>query len=373
VCIFFYVSGHGFGHASRDIEVVNALLDRRPDLPLVIRTPAQQWLFDLTLRHPVQFEPVETDTGIVQIDSLHLDAPGSIRRAAEFYRDFDGRASREAERLRAGAARLVVADIPPLAFEAARLVGVPSIALGNFTWDWIYAGYPELLDDAPELITMLRRAYAHAASAIRLPMHGGFDDIETIDEVPFVARRSHRAPADVRRALGLDIGRPVALLSFGGHGLEGLDLDRIDAAREWTIVTTGQVGGRGSSAHVTDIDERGLYDEGLRYEDLVRASDVVVTKPGYGIIAECLANQTAMLYTSRGRFVEYEVLVEAMPAFLRCRFIGQADLYAGAWLAHLSALAAQPAPPTQPATNGAEVAAELILDAYDRQDRLRRP
>ena len=51
---------------------------------------------------------------------------------------------------------------------------------------------------------------------------------------------------------------------------------------------------------------------GYRYEDLVRAADVVVTKPGYGIIAECLANDTALLYTDRGRFIEYDVLVAAM-------------------------------------------------------------
>ena len=25
--VVFYISGHGFGHASRDIEVINALLD----------------------------------------------------------------------------------------------------------------------------------------------------------------------------------------------------------------------------------------------------------------------------------------------------------------------------------------------------------
>ena len=61
------------------------------------------------------------------------------------------------------------------------------------------------------------------------------------------------------------------------------------------------------------LSEQQLYDSGLRYEDLVRAADVVVTKPGYGIISEAIANDTALLYTSRGRFVEYDVLVKEMP------------------------------------------------------------
>ena len=57
------------------------------------------------------------------------------------------------------------------------------------------------------------------------------------------------------------------------------------------------------------IDDDWIYERGFRYEDLVRASDVVMTKPGYGIVSECLANGAAILYTARGRFAEYPVMV----------------------------------------------------------------
>ncbi len=329
-----------------------------------MRTPAPRWLFDLTLRHPVRFEPAETDTGIVQTDSLHLDAAESIGRAAAFYRDFDEKAAAEAAHLREAGARLVIADIPALAFRAAAIAGLPAIALGNFTWDWIYEGYRELLADAPGLVRTLSEAYATASLALRLPMHGGFASMRTIRDIPFVARRSRRDPRDVRAALGLPGDRRLVLLSFGGHGLRGLDLDRIDHLGEYVLLTTAEHAGR-NGANAIRIDEHGLYESGLRYEDLVAASDVVVTKPGYGIISECIANDTAMLYTSRGHFVEYEVLVECLPQVLRSRFISQEDLYAGSWRAHLDALLAQPPPPERPATNGADVAAEAILAAFD--------
>ena len=55
----------------------------------------------------------------------------------------------------------------------------------------------------------------------------------------------------------------------------------------------------------------------------MRGADVVVTKPGYGIISEAIANGAALLYTSRGHFVEYDVLVREMPRYLRARFIEQ--------------------------------------------------
>ena len=102
------------------------------------------------------------------------------------------------------------------------------------------------------------------------------------------------------------------------------------------------------------------YAEGLRYEDVVAAADVVVTKPGYGIVAECIANDTAMLFTSRGRFVEYDALVAHMPRWLRCRYLERDDLLAGRWHATLRDLLAQPPPPERPRVDGAEVAVEWI-------------
>ncbi len=108
-------------------------------------------------------------------------------------------------------------------------------------------------------------------------------------------------------------------------------------------------------------DQLSWYDGGYRYEDLVRAADVVVTKPGYGIISECVANDTALLYTSRGDFREYTVLVEAMPSYLRCAYIEQDELRSGNWQSHLDRLLAQPSPAQTPATNGAGVGAKMIL------------
>jgi L-arabinokinase len=120
---------------------------------------------------------------------------------------------------------------------------------------------------------------------------------------------------------------------------------------------------------VVEFDEQALYDAGWRYEDLVAAVDVVATKPGYGIIAECAAHQTAVLYTSRGHFVEYEVLVREMPRYVRSRYIPQEALFAGEWRPYLDALLSQDRPKPADVT-GAAAAAEAILERLEpvRQD-----
>ena len=155
--VAFYISGHGFGHASRQIEIVNALGAASPATSILIRTSAPRWLFERTLRVPATLVSGEIDTGVVQIDSLHLDAAETIRRAAAFYQTLDDRARAEADLLRAHRISCVVADAPPLGCAAAHAAGIESIVISNFTWDWIYDGYAEELRSAPELRETLRR------------------------------------------------------------------------------------------------------------------------------------------------------------------------------------------------------------------------
>lgn len=373
----FYISGHGFGHASRDVEVINALARLRPDARILVRTAAPRWLFDLTLHTPVDMTQVECDSGVVQIDSLQLDADETIRRAAAFHSTLDSRADAEARALASEHVTLVAGDIPPLAMAAAERADIPGIALGNFTWDWIYSGYPDSLERSPDLLDTIRRAYRQATLALRLPMFGGFEVFgPRVRDVPLIARQSRFDRESARRAFALHSDRPLVLISFGGYGLPSFDPAVLTRMRGYTFVLTAdpQMAQRdrqasmrtdqlsNSVANVVTIDERAMYQQGLRYEDLVAAADVVATKPGYGIVAECIANSTAILYTSRGHFVEYDVLVSAMPRYLRCRFISHQDLFNGNWQPHLDRLLTEPPPPEHPRTDGAEVVAQIVAD-----------
>jgi hypothetical protein len=343
ITILFYISGHGLGHATRDIEIIHAIRSLRPDVRVIVRTSAPQWMF--TLNAPgIEVQPCEADTGIVQIDSLRLDEDQTVQQAARFYGDFDRRADDEAATMRRLGTDIVVGDIPPLTFAAADRAGLSSVAVGNFTWDWIYAGYPCFDGLKPDVLGIVRRAYSRAALALRLPLHGGFEPMRSVvRDVPLVARRSRRDRDEIRRALGCAGDRPVVLLSFGAYGVE-LPLDRVARSTRLAVISA--------------IREP---PPGFRYPDLVAASDVVISKPGYGIVSECIANGAALLYTSRGRFVEYDVFVAEMPRFLRCRYLSPDDLLAGRWSDAVDALLAQP-PPEQPRIDGAEVVARAILN-----------
>jgi hypothetical protein len=342
--IVFYISGHGLGHASRATELVAELLRQRNDVRLVIRTNVRPSLFDRIRGPHVIVEPCETDTGVAQIDSLRLDIEETARWAAVFCRGFDRRVADEADYLRRSGAAMVIGDVPPLAVAAAHHAGIPSAVVANFTWDWIYAFYPEFEQLAPGVIEAIADGYSRATLALRLPMAGGFESMaRVIRDVPLIARRSHRDRAETRRLLGIDGTRTAVLASFGGYGVD-LPYERVEQS--------------GLMVLAPDVPP-----PALKYEDIVAAVDVVVSKPGYGIVSECVANRTPLLYTSRGRFAEYDVMLAEMPRMLRCRHIAQEDLLAGRWRESVDALLAQDEPPDRPRVDGAAIAASIIFDS----------
>lgn len=329
---------------------MKALALSLPEARFIARTEAPAWLFHSL----IEVQPLQVDTGVAQIDSLHLDEEETARRAADFYSDFDERSAAEADYLRRIGASVVLCDMPPLGFAAAREAGLPSVAIGNFTWDWIYAAYPAFDTLAPSVIPLVSRAYRSAALALRLPMHGGFDAMHgVVRDIPFIARRATRGTGEVRRLLDVADGSRFVLTSFGSYGLrpdasafrgranaDALPLSHSDRTHTWSF-------GR-------------QLPPGLSYEDLVAAADVVVSKPGYGIISDCLANHTPLLYTSRGHFIEYDVLTAEMPRMLKSRYISQEDLMAGRWEEAIDALLAQPEPPERARVDGAAIAADAI-------------
>jgi hypothetical protein len=345
--VVFYISGHGFGHATRQIEVMRALRGLSPDIRIALRTSTARWMFEAAAPRPFDLTPIVVDTGVVQPDTLSLDEERTAAAATEFYSSFDRRIDDEARALAAAGADLVVSDVPPLASAAAARAGIPCVAVANFTWDWLYRGYEAFTSGAAAgALAAIEDAYASTPLALRLPLHGGFRTMPRVEEIPLIARKSQRDPADTKKILGLDPARPMVLASFGAYDAAGTDvaLEAIERAGRFTILAPPREA-----------------PSGLRYEDLVAAADVVVSKPGYGIVSECIANDAALLYTSRGRFAEYDLFVREMPALLRCRYIPLDDLRAGRWADSIDALLAMAPPRERPRVDGARVAADRIL------------
>jgi hypothetical protein len=355
-----YVSGHGFGHATRTAEVLRAVRRLEPALPISVVGSAPAELFDgVPGDGPLRLRSLACDVGLAQRDALVIDEPGTVARWREHARVFPDLVAGEARRLRAGRARIVLGDVPPLAFAAAAEAGIPGVAMANFSWDWVYRHLAPRAPDLAEAADACATSYARAHLLLRLPFHGGLEAFPRIEDVPLVARRAQVSRTDARRRLGLPAGR-LALVSFGGVGLPGFELGALGGLHGYSFLVVAASGP--APDNVTRLPFEAVLKAGLRYEDLVGAADAVVTKPGYGIVSDAIAAGTPIVYTERGDFPEYPILVEGRLRHLPCAHVSGEDLRAGRLGAALDAVVGQPLPGETPDTSGALVVARRLLE-----------
>jgi predicted glycosyltransferase len=180
-------------------------------------------------------------------------------------------------------------------------------------------------------------------------------------DVPLVAIRSTRAKADILRQLELDLAekRPRVLVALRGGVDETALLAAARCVPDLLLLHSQELSvGVASPPNLRRVQ----WQSGLDFADLLAVSKVVISKLGYGTLAESIAAGTAVLWPPRVGFREDQVTQRQAPQYLRMREISRDDFLAGRWAGDLHRLLAMPAPPSQIGTDGAEVCARLILD-----------
>ena len=348
--ILYYITGHGYGHAVRSSQVIRALKEIRPDLQVCVRTTAPQWLFPEVVGYSHQF----VDVGIVQRDSLAMDFAATLQQCRSLIDDTPRLIAQELAFVRERAVQLVAGDIPALAFEIAARAGVPSVAITNFSWTGIYQAYAEELPEFRPIIAQMAQSYAEATVVLALPYSFDLDVFPRKDPIPWIARQSCLDKNAARKQFGLPLAATVVLLSFGGLGLHRLQLKKLKLMRDFLfVVTAGEKRIDGNIFILPDTQQH--------YEDLLRAVDVIVTKPGYGIVADAISHRIPVLYTERGAFPEYPHLVQALSDCATAEFIPQSELLDGNVASYLARLLDKAAHWPDVKLNGAQIAAEKLL------------
>jgi L-arabinokinase len=351
--ILYYITGHGFGHAVRSHQVIRVMLSARRRLRVHVRTTAPDWLF-LNAPSPVGYSREALDVGIVQPDSLAMDIGATFEACRQIHQQQDAIIERELAFIRANDIRLIIGDTPPLCFEIAARAAIPSVSVTNFTWDVIYRGYAAAHQELIPLIDEMTAFYGKATLALTLPYPCDTSMFARQRAIPWVTRRSPLTKTAARQRFGLPPAATIILISFGGIGLTRLPWEILNRQKEFLFVSTGPVEKSAGNLRI-------LADRQNAYEDLVCAADAIVSKPGYGIVADVLAHRVPLLYTDRGEFPEYPRLVQALRDCATSVYISQDELLGGDWTSSLRRLLNQE--PHWPETdlNGAERAAAELL------------
>lgn len=351
----FFVTPHGFGHATRAAALMEALYARRPDLRFEVFTETPAWVFADSTRAPFGYHALLTDVGLAQATPLTADLPETVRRLEALLPFDPALVLRLAQQVKALGCAAVLCDIAALGLAVAQAAGLPSVLIENFTWDWIYEAYA---DEAPGLrphLTYLREQYANATLHIQTaPVCA--PQTHAPQTAP-ISRpgRSHRAA--VREMLGLPDKAPAILLTMGGMGTHwGKIVAQAQQVRDvHFIIPGGSPDGVQRRGNVTLMPHRSP----IFHPDLLDACDAVMGKLGYSTLAEAYSAGLPYAFVERPGFREYPVLRNFIQAEMRGLEIGAATFERGEWLETATAVLALPRQ-ARAVRNGAEDAADLI-------------
>jgi len=342
------ISGHGYGHVAQTAPILNALLERMPQLRLTLRSAVPLDYLRSRILVPFVHLPSEGDIGMVMTSALDIDVEASRAAYSRFHVDWDERIAIEAALLRKIGADMVFSNVGYLPLLGAQRAGIPNAALCSLNWSDIYRRYCG--DDA--IAAQIQTAYASADAFLRTTPGMAMSDLSNLIPVAPIAAVGVNRRDELNDNLSLSKEEKLVLVSMGGIASR-LPIERwsrIEGVR-WLVQADWQV---------EHPDAIVLESLGMKFGDLLSSCDALLCKPGYGSFAEAACSGTPVLYVNRPDWPEAPALVEWMGQHGACREVTRPQLEDGDFAGELSALISTPHP-APPLPTGAREVADWLM------------
>jgi len=343
-----FISPHGFGHATRAIAVLSALHEIIADLQVKLITTVPEALFK-TSSFPYTYHRITTDVGLVQNNALTNALQQSVDALGRFI-PLQEKVVQECAVI-CRHCQLIMCDISILGILVSRHVGVPSLLIENFTWDWIYA---HLAAEEPALIPYADYfSECYSRVDYRIQTEPLCKPLANALTCPPIARRTIVEPEDIVKLLGRK-DRTLVLITMGGIPLELPFLDLLNEYPQYLFVLAGQKDDISWSDNIMLLSQRTSF----HHPDLIHAADLLVCKSGYSTIAECAQTNTPICCVKRTDFAESTVLESWVTDRMNGSILDPDRFINGGWLEQLPALIKRKRSPEP--HNGASQAAAFI-------------
>lgn len=276
--IEFAITDHGFGHASRNIPLIRYILESNKNIKIIIKTGKAQGEFISSIleefkdRIEYYFSPI--DIGLVLKEgSLDVDKEALDKKVREYIKSWDKKIEEERSFLKENNVKLVISDIVPWFFKAASLENVKAMLISNFTWVDMYK---EFLED--DIVRAYKACYKKATKVLLydLYMEDMKEYLTNCEEIGLCCRKFNLKNVEKIKSLNnkkkvfISVGRSVNLE-------ETIDVSSLD----YYFIATKGINLKGNNVKYLDIETKNTHEYLL-------ACDYVITKAGWGTLAECL-------------------------------------------------------------------------------------
>ena len=320
----YFISPHGFGHATRAIAVLLKLQERIRDLDVHLITTSPRELFN-ELSANWTYHRIRCDIGLVQNDAFMPDIPATAVELGDFL-PLNQKLLQECMKI-CKTSSLILSDISPLGVVVADRLDKPGVLIENFTWDWIYA-HLQQSERLHPFIPPLETIYNHVAFRVQtepLCKRANCD----LSCGP-IARPPKTNPEKIKQAIGCG-SRKIVFMTMGGIPSFLPFNDRLKSLDDYFFIIAGQNKSSRYGRNVLYLS----YDTPFYHPDLIAASDLVVCKSGYSTIAECSIAGACVCSIGRPGFAESDFISQFVRNRLGGSVVEYHEFINGSWLDRL--------------------------------------
>ena len=159
--IAFFITPHGFGHASRATGLMQAIAQQIPDSEFIVFSTIPEWFYQ-EAHLQVKTIPLQCDVGVVQKTPFIEDFETTLKELEKMYPIQPAVLDKITEELHSNKVNLVICDIAAIGILAAKQASIPSVLIENFTWDWIYKPFANAYAQFKEFSAYLSSIYPRA-------------------------------------------------------------------------------------------------------------------------------------------------------------------------------------------------------------------
>ncbi|WP_276353562.1 glycosyltransferase [Cohnella caldifontis] len=295
--IAFYISDHGFGHINRCLAIIEELLARF-SFNIYIASGEQQiayariYLAQYSQR--IVFKSLKSDVGLTnKKDSLQIDIFRLEVKARQFIDSMDELVKQEVESLLRLRPRYIICDISPIGPFVASSLEIKCIGISNFTWVEQY----KYLNISRDIINFFENAYSKVDVFIKYQLALPFPTANmTIHDVDLISRKlDTQIIEEYKQRFGQSI-----FITCGKSARLNIRLKNYDncvfTTNRMNITTDGRL--IQLPSWVTDT------------QNYIGACELVISKAGWGTIAETLIAHKKLVLIERPGVFEDTYLIE---------------------------------------------------------------
>jgi hypothetical protein len=342
------ISANGYGHLAQLAPILQNLNKQHPGSSFILRTELDPSICAEFLSIQFELGPKPPDPDMRMRGPLHVDTDGLFSDYVQIFADRRSIIENDAQTLKSLSPDFMITNISVASIAAAKAADVPVVAVSSLNWADVFQSYCGDREGAQEIYQWMIESYSQADLFLLLTPHLPMSWLPNPVSINSIARTG----TDRRDALTkLRPADYYVLASMGGiPGIHSeLSLPVIDGVvwvtpPEWRLQRD-------------DVISRAGLE--IPFINLMRSTDAIVTKAGYGSVTEAAANGTRILYTERDNWCETPILEAWMDTHCTAQKLTRESFNSGEFTKILQNLLSTP-DPIPIATNGAEEAVIAI-------------